>query len=87
MWRAQGEVLERAGRSLEQWRDHIGAMNQLVAGDITLAQTSQFWNSTRRGAASRIAAFEVAESWSCCGPVQLSPPSDRFRRTWQWPEP
>jgi hypothetical protein len=61
VWLAQGETLHTAGRSLAQWRIHIGAMNQLVAGEITLAQASRFWNTTRRGAAARIARFEVTE--------------------------
>ncbi|WP_180935521.1 hypothetical protein [Nocardioides ungokensis] len=60
MWRAQSAALDAAGRSLEQWRIHVDAMNRLVAGQITLAQAQAFWNRTRLGAAARVATFEDA---------------------------
>jgi hypothetical protein len=59
-WDAQADTLVAAGRSLAQWRLHVGAMNQLVAGDISLAQASAYWNRTRVGAAARAADFEQA---------------------------
>ena len=60
VWRAQSAALDAAGRSLEQWRIHVDAMNRLVAGEITLAQAQAFWNRTRLGAAARVARFEDA---------------------------
>ena len=44
---AQSAPLQAAGGSLTQWEVHIGAMNKLVVGAITLKQASQFWNQTR----------------------------------------
>ena len=60
VWRSQSTALATAGRSLAQWRIHVGAMNRLVAGQITLAQAQTFWNRTRLGAAERVASFEDA---------------------------
>lgn len=61
VWRAQSGALAAAGSSLAQWRVHVDAMNQLVAGEITLAQAKAFWNRTRKGAAARVARFEKAD--------------------------
>jgi hypothetical protein len=61
VWRAQSGALAAAGSSLAQWRVHVDAMNQLVAGEITLAQAQAFWNRTRKGAAARVARFEKAD--------------------------
>ena len=60
VWRAQSRTLRAADRSLEQWQVHVGAMNQLVAGKITLTQAMDFWSRTRVGAAARVARFETA---------------------------
>jgi len=60
VWRAQSTTLHAADSSLEQWQVHVGAMNQLVAGKITLAQAKDFWSRTRVGAAARVARFEAA---------------------------
>ena len=38
---------------MRQWEVHIGAMNQLIDGEITLQQATRFWNETRRAAAGR----------------------------------
>lgn len=61
VWQSQSGALTAADRSLAQWRVHVGAMNQLVAGQITLAQAQAFWNRTRVGAAARVAKFEKAD--------------------------
>lgn len=53
----EAQDLRAAARSLSQWQVHVGAMNQLVAGRITLAQASTFWNRTRVGAQQRVSAF------------------------------
>lgn len=52
--------LEAAGPALEQWEVHIEAMNQLVVGEITLQQASDFWDRTRIGAQQRVDRFEAA---------------------------
>ena len=51
---AQEAPLDALAHSLDQWEVHIGAMNKLVTGAITLKQANQFWNQTRLGAASRL---------------------------------
>jgi hypothetical protein len=43
---------------MKQWRVHIQAMNELVAGNIWLAQVTTFWNRTRMGAMQRIMRFD-----------------------------
>jgi hypothetical protein len=57
-WRRESEPLGAAARALAQWKVHVGAMNQLVAGQITLAQAQAFWDSTRVAAAKRVARFQ-----------------------------
>ncbi len=52
--------MRRAAASMSQWEIHIGAMNKLVAGDITFRQATSFWNQTRLGADDRINEFERA---------------------------
>lgn len=54
----QLSAAQAAAVSLNQWREHIQAMNQLVAGLITLDQATQYWNQTRKGAMHKVAAFE-----------------------------
>ena len=61
-WQQQRLPLRAAQSSLRQWRVHVRAMNQLVAGDISLSQATAFWNQTRKGAMHRIMEFEHAES-------------------------
>jgi hypothetical protein len=46
-----------ADASMAQWQLHIDAMNQLVAGKITLAEASAYWSSTRKGAIHRVERF------------------------------
>ncbi|HET7325890.1 MAG TPA: hypothetical protein VFJ14_01250 [Nocardioidaceae bacterium] len=57
----QAPVLVSASRSVQQWRTHVEAMNQLVAGEITLEQAAEFWEQTRAGAAERIERFTTAD--------------------------
>lgn len=52
--------LEAAGPALDQWDVHVGAMNQLVAGEITLQQATQFWERTRQGAHRNVERFHTA---------------------------
>jgi hypothetical protein len=51
-------VLAAAQASLDQWRVHIEAMNDLVAGRITLAQATVFWDQTRIGAHRKVRHFQ-----------------------------
>jgi hypothetical protein len=46
---------------MDAWAVHIGAMNKLVVGAITLAQANAFWGQTRLGAMSNIRDFQVAD--------------------------
>jgi hypothetical protein len=60
-WDAQATPLEAAGASLQQWQVHIDAMNQLVAGKITLDQANVFWEQTRVQAAEKVERFLSAD--------------------------
>jgi len=76
--------LETAEPALAQWSTHIEAMNQLVTGEITLQQASDFWNRTRLGAQRRVDRFAAA--WAdarrrdieCPAPV-VAPPNPALR--------
>ena len=57
---AQSAPLRAAAASLGQWEVHIGAMNKLVVGAITLKQATQFWNQTRVGASTKLKSFAAA---------------------------
>jgi hypothetical protein len=79
-------ALRRAASSIDQWEVHVGAMNQLVTGAITLQQATVFWNRTRVGARHRIERFERAreqlqrDGLDCPSPAMLpsgSPPQLR----------
>jgi hypothetical protein len=61
-WLLQRQPLRAAQASMRQWRVHIKAMDELVAGNISLAQATTFWNQTRKGAMHRIMRFEQADS-------------------------
>ncbi len=60
VYRAQATPLHAADTAMAQWQVHIGAMNQLVLGVISLPQATQFWNQTRVGAAAHLHAFRAA---------------------------
>ena len=82
---AQEAPLQTAARSLGQWEIHIGAMNQLVAGTITLRQARRFWEQTRAGAAQRLERYDAAmDEWRerlarCPGPEQVRQGEGRIR--------
>jgi hypothetical protein len=61
-WQQQRQPLQAAQSSLRQWRVHVQAMNQLVAGDISASQAATFWNETRMGAMHNIMRFEQNRS-------------------------
>jgi Mrp family chromosome partitioning ATPase len=58
--KAQARPLHAAAASMNQWQVHVTAMNQLVAGKITLAQANQFWERTRVKAAQKVHRFHRA---------------------------
>jgi len=53
----QIRVALAADTSLDQWRLHIEAMNQLVAGRISLDQANRYWERTRVGAKHHAGTF------------------------------
>jgi Mrp family chromosome partitioning ATPase len=74
-WDAQSAPLGAAKGSMAQWQLHIGAMNQLVAGQITMNQASAYWARTRVRAEQNVERFFDADStytagdYSCPAPV------------------
>lgn len=60
-WDAQDPALDAAAGSMKQWKVHIKAMNQLVAGKISLEQANKFWEQTRVHAATKVRRFLNAE--------------------------
>ena len=58
--RSLDETLGAAGPALDQWAVHVGAMNKLVVGEITLQQATEFWERTRVGAQRGVAGFRQA---------------------------
>lgn len=52
--------LRAAVPALQQWEIHVGAMNKLVVGVITLQQATAFWQQTRVGAHQRLNRFYAA---------------------------
>lgn len=50
-------LLQATGPAMDQWEVHIGAMNKLVVGAITLQQANAFWNQTRVGAKRHLEHF------------------------------
>ena len=58
LWSMEQRELNVAGPAMSQWQGHIAAMNQLVAGKITLSQALAFWGRTRVRAASHVRAFD-----------------------------
>jgi hypothetical protein len=58
---AQTQPLRVADASLSQWQIHVGAMNKLVVGAISLDQARAFWNQTRVGAKQLLRRYATAE--------------------------
>jgi hypothetical protein len=52
------ETMRAAKPTLDQWRVHVGAMNQLVVGAITLDQATAFWEDTRVQARRHVREFQ-----------------------------
>ncbi len=62
VFHTQARPLRAAAAAMAQWQVHIGAMNQLVLGAISLQQATQFWSQTRVGARAHLRAFRRAEA-------------------------
>jgi hypothetical protein len=83
--RALQQPLDAAGPALDQWEVHVGAMNKLVVGAITLQQAWDFWNRTRVGAHRRVDRFE--DAWTslrqhgvdCPDPFLMAPATPALR--------
>jgi hypothetical protein len=79
--------IRAAAPAMDQWAIHIGAMNKLVVGAITLQQANAFWDQTRIGAEHRIAAFRDAmrtlrgRSLDCPAPSFLAADEQAMVRT------
>ena len=71
--------LGAAQPALDQWAVHIGAMNKLVVGELTLQQATAFWERTRVGALQRVEGFREAmgvlrrRGLDCPSPGLLAP--------------
>lgn len=55
------EDLVATSGAIQQWRIHVDAMSQLVAGKITLQQASAFWASTRVEGARSLAFWDQVD--------------------------
>ena len=77
--RTLSQALDAAGPALEQWQVHVAAMNQLVVGEITLQQATDFWNRTRVGAQHKVDGFRATMQdlrrggVDCAAPDLLAP--------------
>ncbi len=60
LYLAQGRAERAAAASLSQWEVHVGAMNKLVTGQLTLRQANAFWNRTRVGASRLLDRYDAA---------------------------
>ena len=73
------DSLDAAQPALDQWAVHVGAMNKLVVGELTLQQATDFWESTRLGAQRNIAAYRDTvetlrrQGVDCPSPALLAP--------------
>jgi Mrp family chromosome partitioning ATPase len=74
-WDAQTAPLEAAETSLQLWQVHIDAMNQLVAGKITMDQANSFWERTRTRAAHEVSRFRSADGTYRAGQQSCGVPS------------
>jgi hypothetical protein len=82
VYAAQQQPLADAGAAMDQWEVHVGAMNKLVVGAITLAEATEFWDQTRVGAMGHLQAFATSEgeyqqrTTRCPPPVRHKQQSD-----------
>lgn len=69
-------ALRAVGPALSQWEVHVGAMNKLVVGAITLPQANAFWNQTRIDAHHNLNAFRAAAQKAAAGRASCPAPED-----------
>ena len=69
-------ALRAVGPTLSQWEIHVGAMNKLVVGAITLPQANAFWNQTRVDAHRNLNAFRAAAQRAGAGRATCPSPED-----------
>jgi hypothetical protein len=74
-------ALQAAEPALSQWEIHVGAMNKLVAGAITLPQATAFWNQTRVAARQHLDDFRQAAHHATSGPDTCSTDSEAADQT------
>jgi hypothetical protein len=83
MYSAEAWSLWWAPPAMSQWEVHIGLMNKLAFGVITVEQAQEFWDRTRTGAAESLAAFADAqrllEQTAARCPRPVGPMSDELR--------
>lgn len=72
---AQTSLLAAVDPALDQWEVHIGAMNQLVTGALTLQQATEFWDQTRVGAARNLDGYRLARTEFAGRTVRCPPPT------------
>ena len=60
VYTSQAGALGAVNPAMRQWEVHIGAMNQLIDGEITLQQATRFWNETRRAAQDALEKYAAA---------------------------
>jgi len=77
VYEAQQQPLQDAAPAMDQWEVHVGAMNKLVVGAITLAQATQFWNQTRVGAMAHLDAFAKSDGQYLQRTTRCAPPATR----------
>jgi hypothetical protein len=75
----QQQLLHEAAVSMGQWEVHVGAMNKLVVGAITLPQATQFWNQTRVGAMAHLDTFTTGDGQYRQRTTRCPPPAGRER--------
>ncbi len=79
------DPLDAATPALNQWGVHVDAMNDLVVGEITLQQATEFWDSTRVGAKRKVGRFRDAmetldrQGLDCPSPEHLAPGARALR--------
>ena len=83
VYAAQSRSLQSVGPAMTRWEVHIGAMNKLVVGAISLEQAQGFWDQTREGAARSLKEFNEAqrildEETARC-PVRVGRSSEELR--------
>jgi hypothetical protein len=60
-WGEDRMALHAGQPAIRQWQVHVGVMDRLVAGQLTLDQANAFWERTRVGAAQRVRRFDHAD--------------------------